>query len=356
MTESSLQLLLNRLYTADLPDKADIEYVLSLDRQEDINTLFQFADEVRRRHVGDGILLRGIVEFSNYCDNACQYCGLNRTNSGLPRYTLTGEEIMDCVRQIAACGIHTVVLQSGQRADLDAEWLAAIIRRIQAEWDTAVTLSVGEKTVQEYALWKEAGADRYLLKIETTNPILYDTLHPDTGFQNRLECSRQLKRLGYQNGSGNMVGLPGQALSDIADDILFFARERFDMIGISPFIPHPETVLGDCSVGDVNLALKAVAVTRIVTRDTHMPATTAIGSVNGLDYRPAALQAGANVLMPNFTPAPYRRLYEIYPGKRCIAEAVGTSGLCMDGLAHAIGRTIDGSRGDSPRTKARVCA
>ena len=175
-------------------------------------------------------------------------------------------------------------------------------------------------------------------------------------FDNRLKCSKDLGMLGYQNGSGNIIGLPGQTISDIADDILFFARERFDMIGIGPFIPHPATALSDCPPGNVEMVLKTIAVTRIVTKDAHLPATTAIGSLNGNDYRPAALMAGANVMMPNFTPQPWRQLYEIYPGKRCSTEAPGTCGACIDMMANAIGRTIDLSRGDSLKKKRKECA
>lgn len=356
MPDPRLQSVLHRLYTAETPDKADIISVLSLEDKNRIDELFQFADDVRRQHAGDGILLRGIVEFSNYCDKICHYCGLNRTNRSLPRYTMTDRQILECVGQIAAAGIHTVVLQSGQTAALDAGWLAGLVSRIKNDFDMAITLSVGEKTAEEYALWKDAGADRYLLKIETTNPDLYGTLHQQADLQSRLYCSQALALLGYQNGSGNMVGLPGQTLGDIAEDILFFAGRQFDMIGVSPFIPHPGTMLRDCPAGNVELVLKTTAITRIVTKDAHLPATTAIGSVGGNDYRPAALKAGANVLMPNFTPQPYRQLYEIYPHKRCVTEAVGSCGLCMDAMARAIGRTIDYSRGDSLKKKTKECA
>jgi biotin synthase len=318
--------------------------------------LFAFADEIRQKHAGDGILLRGIVEFSNHCDNACKYCGLNKTNTNLKRYKLTDKQILDCVEQVTNAGIGTVVLQSGEQADIDANWFAGLIRKIKKRFDIAITLSVGERPFNDYALWKEAGADRYLLKIETTNRQLYQKLHPQMSFDNRLKCSKDLRILGYQNGSGNLIGLPGQTISDIADDVLFFAKERFDMIGIGPFIPHPATALSDCPPGDVEMVLKTIAVTRIITKDAHMPATTAIGSLNGNDHRPAALKAGANVLMPNFTPQPWRQLYEIYPGKRCSTEAPGTCGLCIDTMAAAIGRTIDLSRGDSLRKKKEECA
>jgi biotin synthase len=356
MADKTLHDCLNRLYAADVPDKADIEYALSLQDNAQMAELFAFADEIRKKHVGNGILLRGIVEFSNHCDNACKYCGLNKTNKKLQRYKLTDRQILDCIEQVANAGIATVVMQSGEQAGIDANWLAGLIREIKTRFDMAITLSVGERTYEDYALWKEAGANRYLLKIETTNRRLYQNLHPGMSFDNRLKCSRDLGLLGYQNGSGNIIGLPGQTISDIADDILFFASEKFDMIGIGPFIPHPATALSDCPAGDVEMVLKATAVTRIVTKDAHLPATTAIGSLNGIDHRPSAMKAGANVMMPNFTPQPWRQLYEIYPGKRCISEAPGTCGACIDMMAEAIGRKIDLSRGDSLKKKRNLCA
>jgi biotin synthase len=354
--DKTLQTVLDRIYAANVPEKADVEYALSLHDPAQTAELFSFADKIRKKHVGDGILLRGIVEFSNCCGNSCKYCGLNKTNTNLKRYKLTDREILNCIEQVANAGIGTVVMQSGEQTDLDAGWFAGLIREIKKSFDMAITLSVGERPYDDYAIWKEAGADRYLLKIETTNPVLYQQLHPGMSFDNRLKCSRNLGKLGYQNGSGNIIGLPGQTISDIAEDILFFACEKFDMIGIGPFIPHQATELNDCSPGDVNMVLKTIAVTRITTKDTHLPATTAIGSLNGNDYRPAALTAGANVMMPNFTPQPWRQLYEIYPGKRCSTEAPGTCGPCMDIMAEAIGRTIDLSRGDSLKKKRNRCA
>jgi biotin synthase len=356
MTNATLQNVLNRLYAADIPDKADIEYALSLHDQEQMAELFAFADNIRKRHVGDGILLRGIIEFSNACGNTCKYCGLNINNTNLERYKLTDRQILDCAEQVANAGIKTIVLQSGEHTDLDAKWLAGIIRDIKTRFDMAITLSVGERSFEDYAMWKEAGADRYLLKIETTNRQLYQQLHPQMSFDNRLKCSKDLGILGYQNGSGNIIGLPGQTIGDIADDILFFASEQFDMIGIGPFIPHQATELSDYPAGNVEMVLKTIAVTRIVTKDAHLPATTAIGSLNGKDNRPAALMAGANVMMPNFTPQPWRQLYEIYPGKRCSTETPGTCGPCFDAMAAATGRKIDRSRGDSLKKKRNKCA
>ena len=222
---------------------------------------------------------------------------------------------------------------------LRPEWLAGLIKDIKSRYEIAVTLSVGERPREDYKLWKDAGADRYLLKIETSDKKLYNSLHYGMDFENRLRCLRDLKGLGYETGSGIMVGLPGQTLRSIANDILFFKEWDFDMIGIGPFIPHGKTPLAGKQAGDVNLVLKTLALTRIVTKRANLPATTALGSL-GKDFRVEGLKAGANVLMPNFTPAPYKKLYEIYPNKRCISESTGACAPCMGSIAASIGRTI----------------
>ncbi len=333
------------------PREEDIVYLLSRDSEEERQELFSFADSVRKRYMGDGVLLRGIVEFSNLCENSCAYCGLNKNNRSLQRYTLSADEVIESVRHINSCGIKTVVLQSGEDSSLDPAWLEGIIRRVRGIGDIAVTLSVGERRPEDYRLWRDAGADRYLLKIETSDPDLYGRLHPGMSFRNRLRCLDDLRELGYQVGCGNIVGLKGQTAQIFARDILFFKNSGFDMIGIGPFIPHGSTGLLHEPSGDVGLTLRVLALTRIVTRTAHLPATTALGSLGG-DFRARGLQAGANVLMPNFTPQPYRKLYEIYPGKRCIDEAAGACSSCMEGMAAGIGRYIDYSRGDAVNPKS----
>jgi biotin synthase len=339
--------LLERIYAAPMPEPADVEAVLRAEDPDELGLLFDFANEVRRRFVGDGVLLRGIVEFSNVCRNTCRYCGLNRGNDRLPRYRLTREEILAAVGNIRAAGIKTVVLQSGEEDNLDADWLREIIAEIKSSLATAVTLSVGERRRAEYQLWREAGADRYLLKIETSDPGLYGQLHTGMSFENRKRCLRDLAELGYQTGSGNLVGLKGQTLRHLAGDIRFFKQGAFDMLSVSPFIPHPQTPLAGEPAGDLLLTLKMTALTRIVSRDAHIPATTALGSLHGRDERPRALAAGANVVMPNFTPAPYRRYYEIYPNKRCVGEEANACPACLEQMAGALGRWVDYSRGDS---------
>lgn len=347
MTRCGLQTILERIHAAGVPKRADIETVLRITDPAELDLLLGFADGVRRESVGDGILLRGIVEFSNVCRNTCAYCGLNRHNTRLRRYRLTRDEVMGAVENISAAGVKTVVLQSGEEDNLDADWLREVIAGIRLSFDAAVTLCVGERSREEYQAWKQAGADRYLLKIETSDALLYEKLHPGMSFENRIRCLRDLGKLGYQVGSGNLVGLAGQTLASLAGDIEFFARWDFDMVSVSPFIPHPSTPLAKAPAGDLTMTLKMIALTRIVTRSAHIPASTAIGSLNGRDERPRALAAGANVVMPNFTPAPYRRDYEIYPNKRCVDEAVGACTACMEQMATAMGRWVDYSRGDS---------
>ncbi len=328
-----------RACVMNMYDAKEIERLLSLEDEKALAGLYEEADKVRHEYVGDAILLRGLVEFSNYCGKHCYYCGLNATNRSLERYRLTKEEILESVKQIAAANIKTVVLQSGENPMLKPEWLAGLIKDIKSRYEIAVTLSVGERPREDYKLWKDAGADRYLLKIETSDKKLYNSLHYGMDFENRLRCLRDLKDLGYETGSGIMVGLPGQTLRSIAADILFFKEWDFDMIGIGPFIPHGKTPFAGKQAGDVNLVLKTLALTRIVTKRANLPATTALGSL-GKDFRVEGLKAGANVLMPNFTPAPYKKLYEIYPNKRCISESTGACGPCMESLAASIGRTV----------------
>lgn len=354
MNKHKIKLILDKVYTDSSPKMSDLEYLLSLEDSESIDLLFGFADEVRRRFCSDEILLRGIVEFSSYCGKTCLYCGLNRFNNALDRYRLTKDEILKSIGTLAASGIRTVVLQSGQEDHLDVRWLGDVILDIKKSFDIAVTLSVGERDRKDYQLWADAGADRYLLKIETSNKTHYQSLHPEMSYDNRVRCLEDLRDIGYQVGSGNLVGLKGQTVQTLAEDILFFQKHDFDMLGIGLFIPHSHTRLCAEKAGDLDMVLKVLAVTRIVTKNTHLPATTALGSIGTDDGRIAALKAGANVLMPNFTPLPYRKQYEIYPGKRCVTETPGACPGCMEAMAASIGRSISYSRGDSLKKKQVV--
>lgn len=347
MNTSKLQDIIARVIQSPSPDPGDLVFLLSLN-EKDSEILFAAADRMRREIFGEGILVRALVEFSNHCSRRCFYCGLNKDRSDLKRYDMSMDEICMAAAQAAGMGLKTIVLQSGENDDLDPAWLVEVVAALKVRFDLAVTLSCGEKPRAVYELWKNAGADRYLLKIETSNPGLYRRLHPDMDFQNRMRCLDDLAGLGYQVGSGGLVGLPGQTREDLKDDILFFHSRDFDMLGIGPFIPHPETPLAASAQGDLFLTLKMLAVTRLVVPKAHMPATTAVGSLSEkTDDRLEALRAGANVLMPNFTPAEYRSLYEIYPHKRCLQEPSGACVSCMEGMANSLGRYVDYSRGDS---------
>ena len=326
-------------------NKKDILDYLQTTNEQKIKELFTLADRTRREYCGDGVYLRGIVEFSSICQGTCAYCGLNKNNQKLPRYQMPAEKIYEAAGSIQQAGIKTIVLQSGEDQGLQPEWLAEIIQEIKKRYDLSITLSVGEKNSSTYKLWSEAGADRYLLKIETTNSKLYAKLHPGMSLENRLRCLEDLQNIGYQTGTGIIVGLPEQTPEILAEDVLFFRDKNFDMIGIGPLIPHQATKLKDLPKGSVDLTLRCVALTRILTKNAHLPATTSLGSMDK-DYRLDGLKAGANVLMPNFTPAQYKGSYEIYPGKRCLDEPTGQFVLGAESL-ESIGRYADFDRGDS---------
>ena len=311
--ERFLQILQAGERGEDLPSD-DLAFLLATMDEEEIEALFRAADRVRQRSVGDEVHLRGIVEFSNICVQNCRYCGLRKDNHRLRRYRMTEEEIIASVKEVKAQGLRTVVLQSGEDPWFTMERLSDLILGIKEETGLTITLSVGERSEAEYRAWKESGADRYLLKQETSSADLFAKLRPGRSLTERLDSLKALRRLGYEVGSGNMVGLPGQREEDLIRDIQLFRESNFDMIGVGPFIPHPQTPLAEAAPGDLQLTLKVLAITRMVTRDTNLPATTASGVLDP-EGRRKALLAGANVIMPDITPQKYREHYEIYPGK-----------------------------------------
>jgi len=293
--------------------REDLVALLSADDEESI-ALFHLADKTRARFVGDEIHLRGIIEFSNHCDRNCFYCGLRKDNLEVARYRMPPWEIIESAGAAAALGCRTIVLQSGEEGYYSGEMLAGIIRAIKKDNDVAITLSVGDRSRQDYTLFRKAGADRYLLKHETSDPRLFARLRPGTFLEERLERQRWLSELGYQVGSGNMVGLPGQTLETLADDILLFRRMGIEMAGIGPFIPSSRTPLAGEAGGTLAMTLKTLAVARLAMPRAHLPATTSAATIDPLG-RVKVLQCGANVIMPNMTPAKYREDYAIYPGK-----------------------------------------
>ncbi|MBD5403259.1 [FeFe] hydrogenase H-cluster radical SAM maturase HydE [bacterium] len=300
--------------------------------------LFSLADTVRKEHVGDEVHLRGLIEFSNICKCQCKYCGLRSENREIERYRISEDNIVSYAKHASEMGYRTVVLQSGEDKFFDADVMCRIISRIK-DLDVALTLSIGERSFDEYKAFKASGADRYLIRIETTDKNLYEKMHPNMDFNNRIRCLEDLKTLGFEVGTGCLVGLPEQTVESLAEDILFFKEIDADMVGIGPFIPHPQTPLNSCEHGSFTLALKVMALTRILLKNINIPATTAMETLNP-NGRIIALQSGANVVMPNVTTSEYREKYEIYPNKICIHEEPDKCRNCIEAKIHSIGRTI----------------
>ncbi len=332
-----------------------------------LEILWGKADQARREHVGDAVHLRGLIEFSNYCARRCAYCGLHVDNQGVTRYRMSMDEVMVCVRLAHEFGYGTVVLQSGEDYGMTTDWMADLIRRIKSETPLAVTLSLGERSHEDLTAWREAGADRYLLRFETSNPDLYRKIHPDLGgrISDRISILNCLRELGYEVGSGVMIGIPGQTYDDLATDLLCFRDLELDMIGVGPYIPHPDTVLGRQVIDtesdqqpprDERMVYKMVALTRIMCPWANIPSTTALATLNLVEGRELGLMRGANVVMPNLTPPEYRVFYEIYPSKACIRETAKDCHGCMGRRIESIGRRVGTGRGDSRRMKNTVFA
>lgn len=319
----------------------DIIEILKDDSNND--WLFSLADKTREEYVGDEVHLRGLIEFSNICKRQCKYCGLRCEDKFIDRYRISKENIISYAEHAVNMGYKTIVLQSGEDEYYNTDLMCEIIEGIK-KLGVALTLSIGEKTYEEYKAFKEAGADRYLIRIETTDKTLYNQMHPNMDFDNRVRCLENLGRLGYEVGTGCLVGLPNQTIESLADDILFFKEINADMVGIGPFIPHPHTPLKDSATGSFTLALKVMALTRILLKDINIPATTAMETLNP-NGRIIALQSGANVVMPNVTTTEYRAKYEIYPNKICINENPDKCKGCISAKIQSIGRSVSTSFG-----------
>ncbi len=292
--------------------RGEIEKLLKIERQRELT--FR-ADGIRRRYCGDEVHIRGIIAFSNYCCRSCLYCGLRKENKKIFRYRMKPEEIVKVACEIIQNGVKTVVLQSGDDFGFTRKTLVKIINNIKKGNNVAITLSIGERPFDDYKAFRDAGADRFLLKHETSNQSLYEKLHPGQSLKERLKILEYLKKLGYQVGAGNIIGLPRQSMDDLVDDILLLKEFDVDMAGIGPFIPQKDTPLGNYPAGDLNLTLKFLALVRIVTKNTHLPATTALGTLNPREGQLLGFKAGCNVIMPDFTPEDYRRKYVIYDNK-----------------------------------------
>ena len=330
----------------------------------DAQELFAAAYAVKVREVGRTVSFRGLVECGNVCEKDCYYCGIRRGNAKVHRYRMDADEILREAEFAFKQGYGSLVLQSGEMTgEAHAEFIEDVLRRVHAFGGDGfgITLSLGEQTEETYRRWREAGAHRYLLRIETSNPELYAKLHPaNHSWELRRECLHALRRCGYQVGSGVMSGLPGQTIDDLAADIVFFADEDIDMIGMGPYIPHADTPLGsgidwtpEAAAKRLELGLRMIAVTRLHLHDVNIAAATALQALDP-EGREKGLLAGANVIMPNVTDVSYRSDYQLYAGKPCLNENSTLCRGCLERRIAAIGETINwNARGDSPHWRKR---
>lgn len=296
------------------------------------------ANKERQREKGTHVFVRGLIEFSNHCERNCRYCGLRSANLTPHRYHLAEEDIFEAAERAVALGADTIVLQSGEIHE-DPQHLAHIVDALRVRLPaTAVTLSVGEHPAASYALWKEAGASRFLLKHETADPSLYASLHPGRSLGQRVEALRTLRKLGYELGSGFIVGLPGQRPETLADDILLARNLRVDMCGAGPFIPQIDTPLGHEASGSVLLSLRVMATLRIAMPWANLPATTALATLDPVSGQREGLLAGGNVLMPGFTPPAHQKEYRLYDNKRRVGMEEVRQAIESAGRTHSLPR------------------
>ena len=323
----------------------------------DRTVLFQKALEMKRKEVGNKVYFRGLIEFSNVCSKDCYYCGIRNSNSNVKRYNISDEEIIKAAKFAYENNYGSVVLQSGEIVStLFADRITCLLKEIKALSNNklGITLSLGEQTEKVYKRWFDAGAHRYLLRIESSNYELYKKLHPDShSFETRLNCLKTLKHIGYQTGTGVMVGLPFQTLDNLADDLLFMYNFDVDMVGMGPYIEHSETPLYKNRSGllDINkrfdLTLKMIAVLRLMMKNINIAAATALQAIDPMG-REKAIKVGANIIMPNITPGLYRNNYALYENKPCVDEEPEQCAGCLDArLALADSEIGYGEWGDS---------
>ena len=335
-----------------LSEKEWVELLSGYEKEEIRQYAADRAKHIARSVFGNKIYVRGLIEFTNYCKNDCYYCGIRRSNSQVQRYRLDKEDILTCCREGWNLGFYTFVLQGGEDGYFTDDWYEDLIRRIKAEYpDCAITLSIGERSLESYQRLFDAGADRYLLRHETANEIHYKRLHPETlSGAHRKECLRQLKQIGYQVGCGFMVGAPGQTWEYLAEDMQFIHELHPHMIGIGPFIPAANTPFEKETQGGLALTLYLISLLRLMEKKALIPATTALGTIHPKG-REMGVLAGANVIMPNLSPVSVRKKYMLYDNKICTGEEAAQCRGCLNRRMESIGYEIVAGRGDSPLSR-----
>ncbi len=329
-------------------NKKELTDIIEENKFSPSSGLLSEAAAVRDAHYGKKIYVRGLIEFTNYCANNCYYCGIRRGNKNARRYRLTEEQILERCVEGRRLGFNTYVLQGGEDNYFTDKIMCDIIYKIKSKYpDCAVTLSIGEKTKESYRAYRDAGADRYLLRHETADNAHYARLHPeDMSPVNRKQCLYNLRELGYQVGAGFMVGSPYQTSENLAEDLLFLKDLQPHMVGIGPFIPHKDSPFADKSAGTLELTLTMLALVRLLLPRVLLPSTTALGTIDPMG-REKGFSAGANVVMPNLSPVNVRKDYSLYDNKICTGDEAAQCIMCLKGRVERAGYEMDMGRGDS---------
>ena len=319
----------------------EYEFLLENRNEEAAKFLAEKAVKKRKEVYGNDVYIRGLIEISNICKKDCHYCGIRRGNKNCERYRLTNEQILSCCDEGYPLGFRTFVLQGGEDAFFTDDYVCEVINSIKSKYpDCAVTLSLGERSFESYEKLRKAGADRYLLRHETADKEHYEKLHPsDLSFDNRMECLKNLKKLGFQTGCGFMVGSPYQTNKTIAKDLKFIEEFKPEMCGIGPFIPHKDTIFKDYPTGSVELTCYLLSIIRLISPDILLPATTALGSIDPIG-REKGILAGANVVMPNLSPEDAKKKYTLYNNKLSSGAEAAANKRMLEEKMKAIGYKI----------------
>ena len=339
--------IIDKLYESNNASGEELLFLLDNLNEDDKIYLVQKAHETRMKTYGDKVYMRGLIESTNFCKKDCIYCGIRRSNKDADRYRLTMEDIMECVDIGDRLGYKTYVLQGGEDDYFTDERMVEIIKMIKSKYpNNAITLSLGERSYDSYKKMYEAGADRYLLRHETATKDLYEKLHPGASFEERRQCLRNLKEIGYQIGAGFMVELPKQTNKDLVNDLLFVKELEPHMCGIGPFIPHKDTPLKNEKAGTVEKTTTMLALIRLLLPNVLLPSTTALGSIDPTG-REKGIKAGGNVVMPNLSPTSVREKYSLYDGKICTGDEAAECRNCIEGRINKAGFKVEVTRGDN---------
>lgn len=339
--------LIDKLYETQELERSELLLILNNFNADISEYLFDKARFVSKKHFGTSIYTRGLIEFTNFCKNDCYYCGISRSNQNADRYRLSMEEILSCCETGYELGFRTFVLQGGEDGYYSEDKVVEIIKGIKSAYpDCAITLSIGERSYEAYKKFIEAGADRYLLRHETATDEHYNKLHPaELSLSDRKQCLYNLKEIGFQVGTGFMVGSPFQTMENIAEDLLFLKEFKPHMIGIGPFIPHKDTRFLNEKQGSLDLTLLLIGILRLMNPKALIPATTALGTIDK-NGRELGILAGANVVMPNLSPVSVRKKYSLYDNKICTGEEAAECRFCLQNRMQKIGYELVVDRGD----------